>query len=248
MNRARALSVFLACSLLLVPLGAATPPPPQQAQQRPRAWLGVSLDAAEEDPARTAAIDAGEPLGSLITGVVRDSPADRAGLRAGDLVLRFAGHAVDSPGALMARIGAAEPEEWADLEVLRRGALRRLSVRVGSRPLRDTAWVFRQGWIGVVGIEVPLQLRTYWGGSADQGVLVGEVVERGPAEAAGLRPGDLILQVEGQSVGAEQELERRVQLGGIGNELRLLISRQGTELELEVEVIDMPEPEPEVEN
>ncbi|MFN7964202.1 MAG: PDZ domain-containing protein [Acidobacteriota bacterium] len=221
---------------------AATKSQPAAAPQlRPRAWMGVSLDLPEVNDSRQAAIDAGEPLGVLITGVVKDSPADQAGLRAGDVVLRMRGEPLSGPKPLMARIAQTEPDEWIDLEVLRRGSLRRISTHLTLRPERESAWVFKQGFIGVVGVEVPTQLRAYWGAREEEGILVGEVTERSPAEIGGMLPGDLILQVDGAPVSTGQELERRIQLGGVGNEIDVLVSRQGLKLTLSIEVQEQPE-------
>ncbi len=223
---------------------AATNPPPAAASQlRPRAWMGVSLDMPEVNDSRQAAIDAGEPIGVLITGVVKDSPADQAGLRAGDVVLRMRGEPLNGPKPLMARIAQTEPDEWIDLEVLRRGSLRRISTRLTLRPDRESAWVFKQGFIGVVGVEVPTQLRIYWGASEEEGILVGEVAELSPAEIGGMHPGDLILQVDCSPVSTGQELERRIHLGGVGNEIDVLVSRQGLKLTLSIEVQEQPEEE-----
>ncbi len=222
---------------------ATSTPAPAPPQARPRAWMGVSLDTPEITDARQAAIEAGEPVGVLITGVVKDSPADQAGLRAGDVVLRFRGEPLAGPKPLMARIAQTDPDEWVDMEVLRRGSLRRISTRLAPRPDRDSAWIFKQGFIGVVGVEVPNQLRAFWGAAEDEGVLIGEVAERSPAAIGGLLPGDLLLQIDQAPVSTAQELERRIQLGGVGNDIEILVSRQGLKLTLTVEVEEVPEDE-----
>jgi serine protease Do len=214
--------------------------PSPNARPQPRAWLGVGLDDPEIDERRLAAIEAGEPAGVLISGIVKDAPADRAGLRAGDVIIRIKGEPIRSRQDLLRFIAGVEPETWADLELLRQGVSHKIQVRVGHRPTSDSGWQYKQSWIGTLVQEVPTQLREYWGGGEDSGLLVGEVREGGPGEIGGLRPGDLILKVDGHPVSAVGEFERRIQISGVGNEIVLEVSRQGTLLDLEVEITEPP--------
>ena len=86
----------------------------------------------------------------------------------------------------------------------------------------------------------PAAIQEFWGGEGIEGVLVGAVAPGGPAERAGLLPGDLVVSVDGRPVGSASDLMRRVSSGGIGNELLIEVSRQGTWLDVALTVDEEP--------
>ncbi|NKE43705.1 PDZ domain-containing protein [Roseomonas frigidaquae] len=99
-----------------------------------RGWLGVSVQDAEAEPGalRRGAAPAG---GVLVAGVVRGSPASRAGLRQGDQVVAINGDAVDTSRALVRGIAAVPPGQTVRLSILRNGRPMELPVQVGRRPV-----------------------------------------------------------------------------------------------------------------
>lgn len=216
-----------------------------------RGWIGVSLGrdpSAERAASRESAseaiasAEAQVPVGVAIGAVIRGSPADRAGLRGGDLVTAIDGQPVESTQEFIAAISGRGPGAWVELDTWRRGTERRLTVRLERFPedgarLRDV----KLGWAGIEALEVPLQLREQWGGSEESGVLIGAVTPGGPAERSGVRPGDLVLAVDGSPVGSLPDLTMRIARVGDGAKVELALSRQG--LELTVEVLLEIEPE-----
>ena len=260
----RSTAFGLVAIALALPLQAAQPAPPP-AQRRPvasstpaagtaatadRGWLGVSLDRdrpADPSSADESALGASgsadlPPAGVRIGAVIRQSPADRAGLRGGDVVTAIDGQPVESTQEFIAAIAGRGPGAWVDLDLWRRGSERRVTVRLERFPedaarLRDV----KLGWAGIEALEVPLQLREQWGGSEERGVLVGAVAEGGPAERGGVRPGDLVLTVDGEPVVTVPDLITRIARVGDGAKVELGLSRQG--LELTVEVLLEIEPE-----
>jgi serine protease Do len=241
--------------LVLVPSAAGQ----TREESAPRGWLGVNLSSSglpELIPVRDEiGTDAGEekgaPSGALVVGVVRDSPADDAGLRSGDLVVQVDGVPVASATELIAAVQRHEPAHWAEFTLLRQGEERQVQVRLGERPEDVERAEVKEASAGVLLIAVPRQLREYWGGDEDQGVLLGAVDEVGPGWSAGLRPGDLVLRVNGHPVGRVSPLRRVFRLGGIGNTIELEVSRQGalfsTEVTLE-ELVPDDDAEDEQEN
>lgn len=242
----RRLVVWLFAATVAAALAAppAAPPAASPTSNRPRAWMGVSL----ETPEPVSVVVDGETVeravpGVLVAGVVREGPADKAGLRGGDIVTRINGEVVDEPSTLIAAISKLTDGDWADLDVERRGKAKTVQIRLGSRPERENGWNFRRGWIGIEAVDVPKQLRVYWGGSEDEGVMIGELTESGPAESAGLKPGDLILRVNERPVADADDLAQRIFRAGVGNDATLLVSRQGNIFDLDVAVEDYPERE-----
>ena len=208
-----------------------------------RGWIGVSL-GRDPLPVRSSEEGSGAgadgtgpapPDGVAIGAVIRQSPADRAGLRGGDLVTAIDGQPVESTQEFIAAISGRGPGAWVDLDLWRRGSERRVTVRLERFPedaarLRDV----KLGWAGIEALEVPLQLREQWGGSEERGVLVGAVAEGGPAERGGVRPGDLVLTVDGEPVVTVPDLITRIARVGDGAKVELGLSRQGLELTVEI--------------
>ena len=100
-----------------------------------RGWLGVSVqDVVPEEARGAGAAPAGARRGVLVAGVERNSPANRAGLRQGDLVVAMNGEPISTSRALVRNVAALPPGQTMRLTVLREGRERELQVQVGRRP------------------------------------------------------------------------------------------------------------------
>lgn len=230
-------------AVVLLGLTAARAAAPDASAAR-RSWLGVSLMPVELNPDDAG----GATSGVIVSAVVRDSPADHAGLRGGDVLRRVAGNEVRTPDDVIQSVRRQDAGAWVEVEISRHGQEKTLSVRVARSP-DDPARMsdIRRPWSGVTPIDVPVQLRSFWGGDEERGVLVGEVVQDGPAQRAGLQVGDLVLAVDGKNVATASDLIRRIQLGGVGNTVTLELSRQGTMIAVEVTLEDQPPRSPKAE-
>ncbi|WP_298291812.1 trypsin-like peptidase domain-containing protein [Thiomonas sp.] len=97
-----------------------------------RGWIGVEPQDVTDQLAR--ALHLPHPEGVIIVGVLRQGPADQAGIRPGDIVLRVDGKAVDNTGQLLNTVAALKPGSEAAIDVLRDGRAQTLRVRIGVRP------------------------------------------------------------------------------------------------------------------
>jgi len=131
MRRTAPMQVLVLFTLVIATL-AALPRVASAATARP--WLGVYTQEVTND--LREGLDLHDD-GVLVNRVVDGSPADRAGLRKGDLVVRFDAHAVDSPETLARLVGQEHDGQIVALEVLRRGEHRTLSVTLAPRPEDD---------------------------------------------------------------------------------------------------------------
>jgi serine protease Do len=93
-----------------------------------RGWLGVAVQDLPPSEARTT------PRGVLVAGIERNSPAGRAGLRQGDIVVAINGDRVDTSRALVRTVAAVPPGQTLRLTVVREGREREMPVQVGRRP------------------------------------------------------------------------------------------------------------------
>ena len=97
-----------------------------------RGWLGVRFQPVSADLAKGLRLD--EPKGALISEVLEDSPAAKAGLVAGDLILRFDGTEIPDHRALAPAVAKVAPGDEAEITVWRNGATVTARVSLGERP------------------------------------------------------------------------------------------------------------------
>jgi len=97
-----------------------------------------------------------------------------------------------------------------------------------------------RGWVGVVGRSVTPQLAESFGLRVPEGVLVTSTIEESPAEHAGLRPGDVITQVEGQQVSSTHELLEAIAAAGPGSNVILEVWRGSDREEIRTKTVERP--------
>jgi len=158
-----------------------------------RGWLGVVLQPLTPDLAASFGVDGRK--GALISEVSPDSPAARAGLRAGDVVLEVDGSRVESPGDVARGVGLVGPGHTAKLTVWRDKAERSVEIVLGEAP--GERQVARLGFeVRPVTADIARQLNR----RSTDGVVVTSVEEGTAAAEAGLRRGDVIVEVNRRPV------------------------------------------------
>mgnify|MGYP001097747092 CR=1 FL=1 len=162
-----------------------------------RGRIGVTIAPVNKEVAE--AIGLGAPRGALVQNVEADGPADKAGVQAGDIILKVDGKAVEKSGDLPRIVGGTKPGSKSSLQVFRRGKLQELIVTVGefepeARPQRagaqpNPAPAPAKSVLGITATDLTdTQKRAL---KLEGGVRV-EAAE-GPAARAGVREGDVIL-------------------------------------------------------
>jgi serine protease Do len=99
-----------------------------------------------------------------------------------------------------------------------------------------------RSWLGVMIQEITPQLKAHLKLARDRGVLITEVIEGGPAERAGLRPGDLVLEFNGKPIQSRRELRWQASLAGVGRDVPLRIARGQSEYVLTLRTEELPAP------
>ena len=191
-----------------------------------RGWLGVLIQDLTRELAETFGMD--QPKGALIAQVLPHSPAEEAGLRAGDVVVRFNGKDVIRSSALPPLVGASPVNEPARLEVLREGRMQEVTVVIGELPEEGALAAAEPAGaaansIGLVVGDLDAEQRDRIG--LGQGGAIVREVKPGAAERAGIGPGDVVLMFDNRPVeGAGQFREL---LAGVepGRSVAALIQR-----------------------
>ena len=223
-----------------------------------RAHLGVLLDdVTAKDVAR---LKLGEERGALVHQVRDDTPAAKAGLEPGDVVLRYQGEAVASAATLRRLVRETPPGRKVTLEVSRDGAPRKLTVTLEEGPglpaladlELDAPELLPQHFglhrdsrlllpptpaprrLGIAYQEISGQLARYFKLAGDTGVLVTSVEENGPAARAGIKAGDVVLELDGHTLRDGSDLRDTVTRLDAGAEIRIAVWRDGKRLELQL--------------
>lgn len=180
-----------------------------------RGWLGVSMQPLTRELAAKFGHQGG---GVLVSEVLADTPAAKAGLRSGDILTRLDGRPLADNRSLLNAVGAKRPGDEVELEYLRDGKLAQARLTLARRPA-DAA-VARGGLTEQVptplGLTVdPLtpELAQELGLTSTRGLLITEVAPGSPAARAGLRPEDVLLEVDRQPVGSLLELREALRAG-----------------------------------
>jgi S1-C subfamily serine protease len=161
-------------------------------EESDRPYLGVQV---EEE----TGLESG---GARIERVLDDTPADEAGLEDDDVIVEVDGRTIRGPAGLREALGKKDPGDQVRLEIVRDGKHETITAELGQQPRHHT-WSWGGEHRPLLGVElagVTPELREHLGGSPDRGVLVGRIVDDSAAEKAGIRVGDLIVGVEGDSI------------------------------------------------
>jgi serine protease Do len=194
-----------------------------------RGYLGVSVSELTPDLIQGFGLKEGTK-GALVQQVVPKAPADKAGVKAGDVVTAVNGKTVDSPTTLTRTVAAVKPGGTVTLDLLRGNDRKQVQVTVAKRPDEEAIargetgtgdedeegqqGATKKGANDKLGIRVSAvtpQIAQQLGLSGEQGVLVVAVSPDGPAATAGIRRNDVILEVNRQPVSKVEQVVGIVQ-------------------------------------
>jgi hypothetical protein len=219
------LAVALLVTTGMLASAAMQPAPGGWPDQHSAAYLGVHID--QVTPQVASSLKLADTSGALITYVDQDGPAGKAGLKGNDVVVGFNGSKIQDPGQLQDLIHGTAAGKVVNLTVVREGQKKDISVTLGAwptavarvrPPLPPSSYMaFAPPTINVPDIDVPSfttlasrhgavvenmcpQLADYFGVPHGQGVMVRSVEKGSPAEAAGLKAGDVIVKVNNETV------------------------------------------------
>ena len=191
-----------------------------------RSWIGVQVQNLTPELAKSYGLPS--TSGALVADVLPDSPAAKAGLTAGDVLTRFDGKAVDSSSALPVLVSLTESGHDVTVELWRNGKRETKNIRLEARPSTDGAKAKVERSSGGFGLSLrPLtpELRQELGVEQIQGALVSEVAPGSAAARAGLRPGDVVTEVQGKAVASPAELASTLEKLSSGQVVRLKVAR-----------------------
>ncbi|MGY1488412.1 DegQ family serine endoprotease [Methylobacillus pratensis] len=203
-----------------------------------RGWLGIGIQEITKDLAESFGMK--NTNGALVAGVEKGSPAEKGGLEAGDVVVKFDGKAVNVSSDLPRIVGATKPGKQVPVEVLRKGASKTLSITLGEMPAdKDEVVPASQpnakpesNRLGLTLRELtPQQRRNLNGRNA---LIV--VDAQGAAAQAGIRRGDLVLALNNTEVQSLEQFTKQVNAVQAGKTVALLVQRENNTLYVPVKI------------
>ncbi|MCM0082610.1 DegQ family serine endoprotease [Geomonas sp. Red32] len=191
-----------------------------------RGWLGVSIQTVTPELAQSLGLK--EPKGALVSSVMTNSPASAAGIHAGDVVISCYGHAVANANDLPRIVAEAPVGKEIAITVIRDGAELplRVTLKDASQAAEARGTLSSQADLGVTVKPLDHRRAARNGIAKGHGVVVAAVDEDGPAGAAGIRPGDVILEVNRKPIRGVQDFLDALSAGR--TPLLILLQRGGT--------------------
>jgi len=209
-----------------------------------RSWLGVYIQ--EVTPEIAEQFNLKEAKGVLVGDVIKDSPAEEAGIKRGDIITRVNNEEVDSPGELQDKIRDIDIGKKANIEVVRDGKTINFIVKIGEMPTveeegsefpKEKVFSVQTGLkVEAVNSEVAKELELSW----VKGLVITEVIPGSSADYMGLQRGDVILEANRIEMLSVDEWEELINKLEPGDTLLLLIFRNGRTyyVPIKVEKID----------
>jgi serine protease Do len=184
-----------------------------------RGWLGVAVQPITPDLADAMKLDT--ETGALVSQVMPGSPAEKAGLERGDVIVGFGGTEIDRMRELPRMAAATAPGTRVEVEVVRDGKRKTLKVEMAELDEEQAAVAPSAGQsdrgstsFGFDIADVPAALRDALGLGENEGAVISQVYPGGPAESAGLRRGDVILEVDRSRVSGGLDAEQKLVKAG----------------------------------
>jgi serine protease Do len=202
-----------------------------------RGWLGVSIQEVTSDLAQE--FGARDLRGAIVSGVVKGSPAEKAGIRQGDVILQYNGKLVQDTAHLRNMVSQTPVGTRVKVKLLRKKKETTVEAMIAELP-KKTAEVVPGGRAGeressalagtVVREVTPEIARRFGMGKDEKGVVIVKVAGDSRAFEAGLRPGDIVLQVNHADIVTLEDYNAAI--GNLSNDeiVLLLVRRKGQDL------------------
>jgi serine protease Do len=201
-----------------------------------RGWLGVVVQKITPDLKEKLKLK--DEKGALVADVNPGGPADKAGIKRGDVIVSFDGKEIKDTSDLPYAVASTPVGKSVNVEVIRKGQRKGIQVKIGE--LKEQKEVQEapesKPSLGMTVEDVTPELAKNYGLSETTGLVVTQVSEGSPAQEAGIRPGDMLLEMDQEPVKDLASLEKKVEGYKKGDTVLLLIKRRSATLYLTLKV------------
>lgn len=201
-----------------------------------RGWLGVMIQKVT--PEIKEKFNLKDEKGALVADVTEGGPAEKAGIKRGDVISSFNGKQVDEMNDLPFIVGSTPVGTEVDVDVIRNGRKRTFKVKIGElKEEKEPQEVAKaKPELGMTVEEITPQLAESLGLSQTTGLVVMQVERNSPADEAGLKQGDIILEVDQVPAKDLEKFLSKIREYNEGDTILFLIKRAGKTLYLTLKV------------
>ncbi len=201
-----------------------------------RGWLGVIIQKIT--PELKEKLKLRDDKGALVADVASGGPAEKAGIKRGDVIISFDGKEIREMNELPFIVASTPVNKIVTVEVIRKG--KKNSLKVKTEKLEEgreaEAVIEEKQNLGMTLEEITPDLARRFGLVEKSGLLVVQVENNSPAEEAGIRQGDVILELDQEPVKNLDEYTKRIQQYKKDDTILFLIKRRGTTLYLTLKI------------
>jgi serine protease Do len=201
-----------------------------------RGWLGVLIQKIT--PELKDKLDLKDEKGALVADVVSGGPAEKAGIKRGDVIVSFDGKEIDEMSELPYVVASTPVGNTVTVEVIRKGQKKAFQVKVGElkEEGEPTAVPEAEPNLGLTLKKITPELARNFRLSETSGLVVVQVEANSPAAEAGVSPGDIILELDQAPVKTLEEFSKKISSYGAGDTVLLLINRRGSTLYITLKI------------
>ncbi len=204
-------------------------------------WLGVQIQDVTKELAESFGMK--KPQGALVAKIMPNSPAEKADIQIGDIIVEFNGQAIDKSSDLPPMVGITPINESATLKIIRQGDTKNVKFNVGLLPDEDDKIAANSSKSNNTNTNNALGISVIDLTSAQRealqipknGVIVQEV-SKGVAKDAGIQRGDVILRLQNNVIKDAEEFEKLVKKLPTGKTIAVLVQRQGNPVFLALKI------------
>jgi serine protease Do len=174
-----------------------------------RGWLGVYIQRLTPDMAESLSVPGKK--GALVADVTKDGPAEKAGIKSGDVIVKFDGKDVNDEHELPQVVATVKPGRKVEVKVIREGKEKTISVTIGemeAAPVRRAGSPDLTKGLGLTVQELTPEIAKHLDIENRKGVIVTSVDPGSPSDGAGFQEGDVIRQINRQAIANASEFQK----------------------------------------